>query len=51
MKTYILTDPNDDQGMNDDVIDRIQMTEEEAKERNTKNRIVGIDLRWIPDTE
>lgn len=47
MNTYILVDPNDDTGNDDGIIDKLEMTEEEARKRNDRYRACAIDRRWI----
>lgn len=46
-ETYILVDPNDDSGNDDGILDKLEMTEEEAKGRNNERRRMNSDLRWI----
>lgn len=47
-KTYILVDPNDDTGNDDGILDRMEMTQEEANAKNARSRADKCDLRWIP---
>lgn len=47
-QTFILVDPNDDSGNDDGILDRCEMTKEEANQINQRNREERIDLRWIP---
>lgn len=49
MKTelYYLVDPNDDTGNDDGILDRLEMTQAEAKARNDENRRNNIDRRWV----
>lgn len=50
MKTekFYLVDPNDDNGNDDGILDQMEMTQEEATQRNNNNRMEKNDTRWIP---
>jgi hypothetical protein len=44
---YILIDPNDDSGNDDGVLDRMEMTEAEANDRNSQRRENKDNRRWV----
>jgi hypothetical protein len=44
---FLLVDPNDDSGNDDGVLDRIEMTQDEANVRNKERRAMQSDCRWV----
>lgn len=44
---FILIDINDDSGNDNGVLDRKQMTEQEAYDLNNKRELEGSNCRWI----
>lgn len=50
-QTYILVDPNDTDGIDDGVVDRLEMTSQEAERKNDAYRSRGSDLRWVKERE
>lgn len=51
IQKYILVDPNNDTGNDDGVLDKMDMTAEEAKSRNDERRRLHDDRRWIKQTK